>query len=78
MTEPRGDRSLPAQNNLDLRIEKSFRFSGNLRFMVMLDMFNVFNQSRMTLVRDVAGANFGNGLGVNTPRTFRLSLGFYF
>jgi hypothetical protein len=78
MTESRGDRSLPAQNNLDLRVEKAFRFSGNFRLMIMLDMFNVFNQARMTQVMDVAGDNFGLGLNVNTPRTFRASLGFYF
>ena len=77
MTESRGSRSLPAQNNLDLRAEKSFRIN-NFRLSFVLDMFNVFNQARMTQVMDVVGANFGMGLNVNTPRTFRASFGFYF
>ena len=77
MTEPRGSRSLPAQNNLDLRAEKSFRFN-DLRFSLVLDMFNVFNQARMVQVFDGDGANFGKGLAVNIPRTFRASFAFYF
>jgi hypothetical protein len=77
MTEPRGERSLKAQNNLDLRAEKSFRFN-QMRFSLVLDLFNLFNQARMVQVMDIVGANFGKGLNVNTPRTFRASLSFYF
>jgi len=77
MTEPRGSRSLPAQNNLDLRAEKSFRFN-ELRFSLVLDFFNVFNQARMVQVFDGVGGNFGKGLTVNIPRTFRASFRFSF
>jgi len=77
MTEPRGSRSLPAQNNLDVRMEKSFHLR-DLRFSVMVDAFNLFNQSRMIQVMDVVGPNFGKGLNVNSPRTLRASFGFYF
>lgn len=77
MTEPRGSRSLPAQNSLDLRVDKSFDISG-LRFSLSIDVFNVFNQSRMIQVMDVVGENFGKGLQVNTPRSLRASLRFSF
>ena len=73
MTEPRGSRSLPAQNSLDMRLEKAFSYS-RIRFSLAVDMFNVFNQVRMTQVMDVVGSNFGQGLAVNTPRTIRASV----
>lgn len=77
MTEGRGARKLPANNSLDVRIDKSFHYN-NIRFSVAVDMFNVFNQARMTEVIDTVGANFGKALNVNTPRSFRLNLGIAF
>lgn len=77
MTESRGARKLPANNSMDVRIDKSFRFD-KLRFSVVLDMFNLFNQARMTEVIDTYGSNFGKALNVNTPRSFRLNFNFAF
>jgi hypothetical protein len=77
MTEPRGSRTLPAANSLDMRLDKSFHFS-NVRFSVVLDMFNVFNQARMTEVIDTYGVNLGKALNVNIPRSFRLNLNLAF
>lgn len=77
MTEPRGSRSLPAANSLDMRLDKSFRFD-KFRFSIVLDMFNVFNQARMTEVIDTYGVNLGKALNVNTPRSFRLNFNLAF
>jgi len=78
MTEPMGSRRLKAVNNLDLRLEKSFRYR-SYRLSVMLDMFNVFNQGRATSVQELAGSeDFGKPLSVNAPRTFRAGVRFWF
>ncbi|HUM33683.1 MAG TPA: TonB-dependent receptor [Candidatus Saccharicenans sp.] len=77
MTEPRGSRGLSATNQLDLSIEKAFRFK-NSKFSIMLDVFNVFNQGRMVAVNDVVGPNFGKAMNVNDPRVFRTCVKFNF
>ncbi len=41
------------------------------RLGLFLDVFNVFNESRATLVEDRAGSAFETPLEVNQPRTYR-------
>lgn len=77
LAEEAGHRRLPATNNLDLRLEKFFPYK-NMKFRLMLDCFNVFNQGRETRVQDIEGDDFGKPLYVNTPRTLLLSLRFMF
>jgi len=79
MAEPMGSRRLDTVNNLDLRLEKSFRFGGNYRLSLMLDLFNVFNQGRPTGVQELATSeDFGKARYVNQPRTFRAGMRFWF
>lgn len=77
MTEPMGSRRLPAASNLDLRVEKLVRYK-NFRLSLMLDIFNVFNQGRETILRDVVGPLFGMALGVNAPRAYRAGVRVWF
>lgn len=77
-TEPRGSRRLPTQKNLDLRIEKIFRFGENFRAGLIVDIFNVFNTGVATRVYTVAGPNFENVTGLNYPRGFRAGIRFFF
>jgi hypothetical protein len=48
--EKRGDRGLPDQTLLDLRVEKAFKIK-NWRFMVFADIFNVFNANTTITLR---------------------------
>jgi len=81
MTEPMGSRRYPATSNLDLRVEKSFRYR-TYRLSAMLDVFNLFNRAipgfeevrSGRAIYDTAGARFGKVLSVIPGRTFRASL----
>jgi hypothetical protein len=74
--EPTGSRRYRATNNLDLRVEKSFRYR-NFRFSAMFDMFNVFNRGNATAIRDY-GANFGKNTGVIAPRSYQAGVRLFF
>jgi hypothetical protein len=45
LAEPRGDVRYPSFYTLNLRAQKTFRFSGSWRLKVMLDVFNVTNDA---------------------------------
>jgi outer membrane receptor protein involved in Fe transport len=77
LAEESGSRRLPATNNLDLRIEKSFSFR-NYKLSLMLDIFNVFNRVRETVVYARVGSNFGKPTGVYPPRSFRAGFKLFF
>jgi hypothetical protein len=77
-TEPRGSRRLPDQKNLDLKLEKIFRFGDKTRVGVGLDIFNVFNTGVATGVRAQAGSSFGTILGLTNPRGFRAGIRLFF
>jgi len=77
LTEPTGSRRLPATNNLDIRLEKSFQID-RYRIRFWVDAFNLFNQGRETSVMVNAGSTFGLPLYANNPRTFRAGLRFQF
>ncbi len=73
--EPRGIRRLDDKSELDVRVEWSNDIgSADGRFGLFLDVFNVFNEARATLVEDRAGAAFETPLEVNQPRTYRLGV----
>jgi hypothetical protein len=77
LTEPTGTRRLPATNNLDIRLEKSFNVD-RFRFRFWVDAFNLFNQGRESSVMANAGATFGLPLNANNPRTIRAGIRFQF
>jgi hypothetical protein len=76
-TEEPGSRRLPDTNNLDFRLEKSFYYR-NFRLSMMLDVFNLFNQSREVNIYSNAGVNFGKPTEICIPRSFRAGLRLFF
>ena len=77
--EPRGSRRIPATNNLDLRIEKTFplhRGSGTLG--VFADVFNVANHGAASSFAIFSGSNFCQPNGWVDPRILRLGVRFTF
>jgi len=75
--EERGARRLPMQSNLDLRAEGRFRL-GRATVRVAVDLFNIFNASTATRVRDVddpfgsEDRAFGVIRDIRFPRNVRL------
>ncbi len=67
----------PSQTNLDLRIQKDFRF-GKIRVGVLADVFNLFNAGTVYDVVTQAGPEFGNTQDIVYPRRFRVGLRVYF
>ncbi|MFQ6037668.1 MAG: carboxypeptidase regulatory-like domain-containing protein [Candidatus Aminicenantales bacterium] len=91
-TEKRGSRRYPAIVDLDLRIEKTFRFGEKYRFGLMMDVFNVFNRDTVTSWGTTAGYDWlpheyepgspgpdGHVIyGLVAPRAIRLGVRFFF
>ena len=75
----RGSRRLEDKSELDLRAEW-FMTVGDAdgRFGIFLDVFNVTNQARFTLVQDRAGSTFEDGRSTNSPRTYRFGAKYSF
>jgi len=72
--EPRGDRGLPAELILDLKIEKAFRV-GNINIRAFVDIFNVFNNNKATTVESMSNHPtlvFERMVTIQDPRIFRL------
>jgi len=77
--EPRGDRRLPTQIAIDLRLEKIFTFSSRYRLGLIFDAFNIINRGVETeLEARVNHANFGKATSVCEPLYFRVGMRFYF
>jgi len=47
-SEPRGSRRFPRTNNLDLRLQKSFKFGDRVTLNAFFDLFNAFNSGAIT------------------------------
>jgi hypothetical protein len=46
--EPRGSRRFPRINNLDLRLQKSFKLGDRVTLNAFFDLFNAFNSGAIT------------------------------
>ncbi len=78
MMESAGNLRHPAQTNLDLKLEKIFRF-GNVRLGAMIDMFNVFNDDTITSVQNTFNVSgYNDVVSLVAPRVFRLGLRLFF
>lgn len=76
--EPRGERRIETLKYVDFRVSKFFAFRRSQQIEVMLDMFNLFNASAITLVNNNTGSDFGNALTILGPRVFRLGARYVF
>lgn len=78
LAEPRGRTRLDDVTLWDLRVSKVFRFSGRRQFEVMLDGFNLLNQSAKTVINTNVGPLFGNPIAILPPRVARLGARYVF
>lgn len=69
--EPNGTYRLPATNQLDLRVEKTWRLGGTRSLGLFADVLNVNNQGTSRTVNEGSGANFGVPTGWVFPRSLR-------
>jgi len=78
--DARGSKRYPAQHNLDLQIEKSFKIGGKLRLSVMGSAFNIFNASTVVGINSTVNISdpYGSVSGLVNPRVFRAGFRFYF
>ena len=72
--EPTGSRQLPALNNLDLRLEKTFRAGPSTGIGLFLTAFNVTNQGVPLAVDSTSGSRFGVPIAWVEPRRLRAGL----
>ncbi len=75
--EPRGTHRYPTSKKLDLRLEKTFKFSQNLKLGLLVDIFNVFNEGIVTSYNTIA-TSFQDIRAISAPRAFRAGLRFWF
>lgn len=81
IAEPRGAYHLPALNDLQARIDKDFRFDGNRRVRLSLDIFNMLNKATFFSSRNNSSqgeATFGQPLSIISPRRATVGLRFDF
>lgn len=76
-SDPLGFYRLPANFNLDLRLEKQFKI-GKFRIGAVVDVYNVFNNDTVTAVITDAGEYFQDTDAIMNPRAFRAGLRLYF
>ena len=81
--EPRGSYSLPAVNEMQVRVDKDFVFgSGAQRLRLSIDIYNLFNADTFTDVRNnsssTGDADFGQSLAIVPPRRAMIGIRFEF
>ncbi len=78
--EPRGTRRLPSQTLLDFRVSKIFRFSGERKLELVLDILNLLNETAAegVVTTNVFSPEFGEGSRFVTPRQAMLGIRFSF
>jgi hypothetical protein len=74
--EPAGTRKMDTTTRLDVRAEKKFALGGSQSISGMIDVFNLFNASAVTLIKNLNMAlpGFGVPAQVQTPRQVRLGV----
>jgi len=77
---PRGEfASLPALQDIRMRLDKDFGFGGPRRILLSLDVINLLNgDTTTTLVNNSSQSNFGTVLNVVEPRRAQIGIRFEF
>ncbi|MBZ5560767.1 MAG: hypothetical protein LAO77_26225, partial [Acidobacteriia bacterium] len=77
LAEPRGAYEMPTTNDLQMRIDKDFRFGGNRRLRLSLDLYNIFNVDTPVNIQNNSSQTaipFGTTISIFQPR--RALIGF--
>ena len=81
-TRTEGQYELPALHYLNLRVGREFRFAGERRFAVNLDIFNIRNlssyQGFLTGANQLFSTNYGRGGEIQPPRSVQIELRAWF
>jgi len=72
LAEPRGATRLDDVTLWDVRSSKRFRFGGARELELMVDVFNLLNQSANTAIINNVGSLFGRPTSILPPRVARL------
>jgi hypothetical protein len=75
---PIGTYRLPAQNLLDLRVEKAFRLPARQKFIARLNIYNALNANTTLSVQQQSGATFLQPTSILPPRLFELGVTYSF
>ena len=83
LAEPRGNYSLPAVNDFQVRIDKDLRITGTQRLRLSLDVFNIFNSDTVLTLRNnssqvTATTPWAQTLSIVRPRTVQLGFRYQF
>jgi hypothetical protein len=73
-----GTRRLPHQNQLDVRVEKTFDLRAGHRATVRMNIFNALNDSTILEVTRLSGPNFGRPTSIMPPRIAEFSVSYQF
>jgi len=78
--ETRGTRRLPSQSLLDFRISKIFRFAGERKLELLLDVLNLLGEAAAegVVTTNIFSPQFGEGSRFVTPRQAMLGIRFSF
>ncbi len=72
--ERRGSRETESRLTLDLRAEKVFDLGSDVGLGLILDVFNVTNESTVFEEGSLTGVDLGDPTAVRNPRSARLGL----
>ena len=64
--------------NVDMRVEKRFRFQGHHTIGVLVEAFNLFNRANVASVTDVAGPQFGTPVSFFPGREIQFGIRYLF
>jgi hypothetical protein len=74
LLDPVGDSRLPNYQNLDLHVDKRFRF-GQASLLPSLDVFNVMNSNTIQAIRGTQNASNANQIqAILAPRVVRVGV----
>jgi outer membrane receptor protein involved in Fe transport len=77
LAEPRGAYDMPNTNDLQMRIDKDFKFAGERRLRLSLDLYNIFNVDTPVNIQNNSSQTsipFGTAINIFQPR--RAQVGF--
>jgi hypothetical protein len=80
LAEPRGTYQLPSTNDLQIRVDKDFRFNTSQRLRLSVDFLNIFNVDTPIDIQNNSSQTlpFGTTIGIFLPRRALLAVRYEF